>query len=46
LTNIENKLSLKIKKFENPFYKRKTHGIFMENKINEYLNFLKEFISN
>lgn len=46
LINIENKLSLKIKKFENPFYKNKTHGIFMENKINEYLNFLKEFISN
>ena len=45
LFNLENKLSLKINKYENPFYKKKTHGIFiMGSKIDNYVNYLKKII--
>lgn len=46
LTNFEILHSIQLNKYENIFFKEKTHGIFTnKNKINEYTKFIKDFIN-
>ena len=45
LISLEKILSVEINKYENHFYEKKTHGVFvLSSAINDYINYLKKFI--
>lgn len=46
LIGLEKELSFKIKKIRNIFYKRQTHGIFVQQThIDNYVNYIRTFIN-
>lgn len=46
LDEFEKLSSVQINKLKNPFYRTQRHGIFCENKINQYTAYLENFISS